>query len=250
MRARAVEKAPPLDKPRTTESARAIAPEETAERAPQPFTAVYALEWHGITAGYSTLTLTEPSPGTYVYRSTNRARGVFKLAFPDAISERSTFRIVRGRVEPLEYLEDDGRGRQEQNVTLHFDWKARRVRGEAGSKTVDQPLETGTQDPLSVQIALMRRLAAGESPTHFLLFDKTETAEYHYTREGKVSVGTPLGQLDTIVYRSDRPDSDRMMRFWLAPSLGYLPVKAERKRRGSTEFELHIRKLTPRPGAA
>jgi Protein of unknown function (DUF3108) len=217
----------------------------SARHAPSLFTAVYALEWHGLTAGYSTLSLTEPSPGQYVYSSVNRARGVVRLFFPDAISERSTFRIEDGRVEPLEYREDDGPSRQKDNVALQFDWKAKQVHGNAGAKSVTQPLETGTQDPLSVQIALMRELTAGRSPTHFLLFDKTEAAEYHYTREGNVALDTPLGRLETVVYRSDRPDSDRVMRFWLAPTLGYLPVRAERKRRGKTEFELRIHDLTP-----
>src|SRR6185437_6406115 len=59
---------------------------------PPLFTAVYGLEWHGLTAGYSTLSLTEPSPGRYVYSSVSRARGVVRLVFPDPISERSTFR--------------------------------------------------------------------------------------------------------------------------------------------------------------
>lgn len=215
--------------------------------APQPFTAVYALAWRGITAGYSTLSLTERRPGEYVYSSVSRARGIVRLVFPDPISESSTFRIAEGRIEPLEYREDDGQSRRSQNVALEFDWAARSVHGNAGGKAVHQPLETGTQDPLSVQIALMRELAAGRSPTHFLLFDKTEASEYHYTREGKVVLDTPLGHLETIVYRSDRPDSDRVMRFWLAPSLSYLPVRAERRRRGKTEFELNIRNLTPRP---
>ncbi len=218
---------------------------DAAGRAPQLFTAVYAFRWHGLTAGYSTLSLTEPSRGQYVYSSVSRARGPIRLWFPDPIIERSTFRIEDGRVEPLEYQEDDGPSRKEQNVALKFDWKAKEVHGNAGAKSVAQPLETGTQDPLSVQIALMRELTAGKSPTHFLLFDKTEAVEYHYTHEGNETLDTPLGRLETVVYRSDRPDSDRVMRFWLAPTLGYLPVRAERKRRGKTEFELRIRDLTP-----
>ena len=215
--------------------------------APRPFTAVYAFQWHGITAGYSTLSLTEATPGKYVYSSVSRARGVVRLLFPDPISESSTFRIAKGNVQPLEYSENDGQSRRDQNVALRFDWDGKEVRGTAGTKIVEQPLEAGTQDPLSVQVALMRELVAGNSPTQFLLFDKTEAAEYHYTREGQVTLDTPLGRLDTVVYRSDRPDSDRVMRFWLAPTLGYLPVRAERKRRGKTEFELRIRELSPKP---
>lgn len=215
--------------------------------APRPFSAVYAFQWHGITAGYSTLSLTEASPGKYVYSSVSRARGLVRLAFPDPIVESSTFRIADGRIEPLEYREDDGPSRSEQNVALQFDWNSKEVHGTAGNRTVEQPLEKGTQDPLSVQVALMCELAAGNSPTHFLLFDKTAAAQYHYTREGEITLDTPLGRLETVIYRSDRSDSDRAMRFWLAPSLGFLPVRAERKRRGKTEFELRIRELLPKP---
>ncbi len=211
--------------------------------APQPFTAVYALEWHGLSVGDSTLTLGQIAPATYEYRSVNRARGLFHLAFPDPISERSVFTVVNGHVAPLSYGEDDGRTRADQNVTLQFDWKTGRVRGMQDGKPVDQPLESGTQDPLSVQIELMRDLAAGSRPTHFLLFDKDEAEQYRYTRERTESLDTPLGRLDTVVYRSDRQGSDRVMRLWLAPSLGYMPIQAERWRKGKSEFELHIRSL-------
>ncbi len=219
---------------------------------PQPFTALYALDWHGLTAGNSTLTLEQIAPATYEYRSVNRARGLFRLAFPDPISERSVFALVDGHVQPLSYGEDNGPGRTDQNVALQFDWKGGRVRGTQDGKPVDRPLESGTQDPLSVQIELMRDLAAGGSPMHFLLFDKDAAKQYRYTRERGERLDTALGRLDTVVYRSDRPGSDRVLRLWLAPSLGYLPVQAERRRKGKVEFELHIRKLDrgPAPAAA
>ncbi len=218
------------------------------ESALEPFTATYALEWHGLTAGSSTLTLKQVRPQTYEYLSVNRARGMFRLAFPDPISERSVFTIADGHVRPLYYGEDNGRDRYEQTVMLQFDWQARRVRGTQDAKPVDQPLETGTQDPLSVQIELMRELAAGGLPATFLLFDKDEAKQYHYTRERAETLDTPLGRLDTVVYRSDRPGSDRIMRLWLVPRLGYFPVQAERRRKGKVEFELRIRKLTGGPG--
>jgi hypothetical protein len=216
----------------------------------QPFTAVYQLEWHGLIAGYSTLTLSQPTPGTYEYSSVNRARGIFRLAFPDAISERSRFRVVRGHVEPLAYQEDNGPGRAKQNVSLTFDWAAGRARGSASEKPVDQPLEPATQDPLSVQVELMRDLIAGEAPTHFLLFDHDAAKQYNYTREGTETLDTAMGRFDTVIYRSDRPDSDRVMRLWLAPALGYLPVQAVRWRKGKIEFELHIHELQRSPAPA
>lgn len=213
---------------------------QAAESGPAPFTAVYALKWHGFTAGRSTVTLRQTGPGTYEYRSVNRARGLFRLAFPHAITETSHFEIVDGHVRPLAYREVNGPNPNAPDVDLHFDWNDRQAWGVQHGKPVNQPLQPGTEDPLSVQVELMRDLEAGASPTSFLLFDQDRAKQFHYTREGTARIDTALGSLATVIYRSDRPGSDRILRMWLAPRFGYLPVKAERLRNGSTEFELDI----------
>jgi hypothetical protein len=212
-------------------------------KAPDPFTATYNVEWKGMTAGTSMLELTRDGDN-YVYRSKNLARGVFKIAFPDAITQTSTFHIDKsGNVQPQKYESDDGSKKTDRDVTLTFDWDAKRARGTAEDKPVDSPLKPGTQDALSVQIQLMMELAAGKSPTSFWLIDKNEAKEYQYTREKTESLDTPLGKLDTIVYKSQRTGSDRFMRFWLAPSLGYVPVKAERRRGDRLDFALRLKDL-------
>src|ERR1700674_1893141 len=72
-------------------------------QAPAPFVAKFAIEWKGITAGYSQLELTRSAPNAYTYKSRNMARGIFRLAFPDAISQISNFSIVDGEVRPSAY---------------------------------------------------------------------------------------------------------------------------------------------------
>jgi hypothetical protein len=210
---------------------------------PAPFLAKFAIEWKGLTAGYSTLELTRTALDTYTYRSRNVARGIFRLAFPDAISQTSTFSIVSGAVRPSSYEADDGTRNSDQAVTLQFDWHTRRVKGTAAKKPVDVALEPGTQDAMSVQIALMVELAAGRSPTSFWLMDNDEIKEYQYVREGSDTLNTPIGKLDAVIYRSERAGSDRVTRLWLAPQLGYLPVRAERRRKDKIDFELTIREL-------
>src|SRR5665213_386578 len=122
-----------------------------AQDAPLPsaFVAKFAIEWHGITAGYSQLELTRSAPNTYTYRSRNLARGIFRLAFPDAISQVSEFVLVEGEVRPSSYHADDGSRDSGKSVDLKFDWQARRATGSAANKSVDIALASGTQDPLS-----------------------------------------------------------------------------------------------------
>ena len=47
---------------------------------PQPFKITFGVEWRGMSAGTSTLELTRRSANEYTYRSSNTARGFFRLA--------------------------------------------------------------------------------------------------------------------------------------------------------------------------
>jgi hypothetical protein len=213
------------------------------QEVPAPFVAKFAIEWKGITAGYTQLELTRSAPDTYIYKSRNAARGIFRLVFPDAISQISNLSITNGEVRPLSYHADDGSRNIGKSVDLKFDWQTGRITGVSEKKPIDIALRPGTQDSLSVQIALMRELAAGRAPKSFSLIDNDEIKEYRYVHEGTVTLDTPLGKLETVIYRSERTGSDRVTRLWLAPSLGYLPVRAERSRAGKIDFGLSIREL-------
>lgn len=208
------------------------------------FSATYNIEWRGVGAGTSTLELIRVGGSDYVYRSRNVARGLFRFAFPDAITQTSQFSLIDGAVVPSSYRADDGSSKTDRDISIQFDWKNGKGSGTSENKPVDVELKPGTQDTLSVQIALMLELSAGHSPERFWLLDKREMKEYHYTREGTVALTTPLGKIDTVVYRSERTGSTRVTRLWLAPSLGFLPVRAEQIRDGKREFALSIRTAT------
>jgi hypothetical protein len=98
-----------------------------------------------------------------------------------------------------------------------------------------------------VQIEQMRQQQAGLAPTQFKLFDKNEAKDYFYTRERTEVLNTPLGALETVVYRSDRPGSDRVTRLWLAPKLNYMPLQANRSRNGSVDLSMRITGVTYPP---
>jgi hypothetical protein len=148
--------------------------------------------------------------------------------------------MADGHVVPLEYQESGQARDHRDDVDLKFDQGTGRVHGMSQTHAIDQPLDEGIQDPMSVQIELMRRLQAGLAPTRFKLFDHDQAKEYIYTRERSEVLDTPLGKIDTLVYRSDRPGSDRVTRLWLAPTLNYLPLQANRSRNGSVDLSMRI----------
>jgi len=221
----------------------ARAADAPATHCPQAFKITLDVNWRGMGAGTSTLELTRESPTEYTYRSSNTARGLFRLAIPDTITQVSHIAIVDGKVRPSSYIGDDGSSSTEKDVSLKFDWNAMRVTGVAEDKPVDAALAPGVQDSLSVQVALMCALAAGESPKSFQLIDKTEVKEYQYTHEGNATLDTPAGKLQTVIYTSQRKGAKRLTRLWIAPSLGYLPVRAEQVNKGKRELQLQLRSV-------
>ena len=209
---------------------------------PVPFVATYTLAWHGVTAGTSTLRLRETAPQLYLYTSTDTAYGIFRLAFPHPLLQSSRFRINAGVVQPLSF-QAGGAG---NDVMAQFDWKAGQVTGMAKGKLLDLKLQAGTQDPLSVQIAIMLKLLGQDAPESFWMLNTDEIDRFQYVRHEESTLDTPLGKLRTILYTSHQPGSNKTTYLWLAPALHYMPARAEQRVKGSTQVALEIRAFTPK----
>jgi hypothetical protein len=203
----------------------------------KPFRATYSAEWKGMTAASSTVELKAAGTDTYTYSSVNTARGIFRMAFPDALTQVSTFRIVDGRVVPVSF---GGMDEKERPIDLTFDWQKKRVTGVAKDRPVDLELPEGAQDAMSLQIASLRNLATGKLQGTVWMIDANKLKEYELRLEGNERIQTALGELDTVVYVSKRANSDRLTRTWVAPALGYLPVKAESIRGKKVEVTLRL----------
>jgi hypothetical protein len=212
----------------------------------KPFQASYAWFWHGMNVAVSTLKLeqTAGAPGappgdTWVYASKSDPRGIGRM-FSERPTQQSILRVTESGVQPLHYKADDGTSSTKRDADVQFDWEHNRVTGVYEGVKVDMPLQPGIQDDLSVQIALMVELLAGRTPDQFLLLDKNSVREYRYTREGEESLSTPLGQLDTVIYRSQKKGSPRVTRFWCAPSLGYIPLRVEQKKGDEVQWTMQV----------
>lgn len=207
----------------------------------KPFRATYSAEWKGISAATSTLELRRAGSDTFVYETVNTPKGLFRMALPDSLTQASTFRLADGRIVPLNYRGSD---EKERPIDLAFDWDRKRVTGAAKGHSVDIEVPDAAQDPMSLQIASLRDLAKGNLQGTVALVDGDgKLKEYELRQEGKVEIDTALGTLQTIIYTSRRVGSDRLTRTWVAPALGYLPVKAERIRKSKVEFTLRVESI-------
>jgi len=195
----------------------------------KPFAATYSIAWHGMSAGAAELKLERLPDGRWSYQSQTSRRGLGRVIRLSelSMSQRSVFRFQYGQVIPESFTVDDGTANDSKDQDLTFDWVARHVRGIAERKPVDLPIQPGLLDELSVHVALMQALSDGRTPEGFVMIDGDHVKEYLYSAEGKERLQTAVGEYDTVIFRSSRPNSRKGTWFWCAPELGYLPLKIE-----------------------
>src|SRR5277367_7088154 len=69
-----------------------------------PFSAHYLAEWKSITVGSSDLELrADAQPGHYIYKWTITARGIFRLAYSNDVTQQSWFSVIDDHVRPEKY---------------------------------------------------------------------------------------------------------------------------------------------------
>ena len=205
-----------------------------------PFVAHYQADWKGISVGTSDIQLAQgPEPGHYLYTWTITARGIFRVAYRDDLVQKSWLTVTGDHVRPEKYFGKEGGS----TVELNFDWQNKRATGVSETKPVDLELKEGTQDVMSIQVEVMLDLKNGNLPKTFHIIDKDQLKEFNYSQEGSAKIRTAIGELDTVIVTSQRVGNNRILRMWFAPSLGFVPVQAERSRDGKVEIAMRIKSL-------
>jgi hypothetical protein len=205
----------------------------------EPFIATYNWIWNGMTVAETTVKLTRGDDGTWTYTSNSSPRGIGKL-MPQRPRTVSVLKVTDAGVRPLSYKGDDGTGSDGRKIDITYDWNAHRVTGVYEGTPVDLPLTAEVQDDSSVQIALMVELLRGRTPERFSVIDKNSVREYRYQREGEEILKTPLGEIATVIFSSQRANSPRVNRYWLAPDRGYLPMRVQQKRGDEVQWTMEI----------
>lgn len=223
-----------------------LAPSAHAEAAvPRPFSATYAVSYRGIGAGSITFDFArDAATGRYIYETHASPSTLARLFVSKAAMERSVMEIDDTGTRPIEWRLDDGKSGNEGDGELHFDWANNRVTGTVEGKPVELTAEPGTQDRSSISICVATALLRGIEPGTIPLIDDNRIKRYVYTKKEAATVDSALGKVETVLYESTREGgSSRTSRFWLAPSLEFLPVRAEQVRKGKVETVMVLQKL-------
>jgi Protein of unknown function (DUF3108) len=207
----------------------------------KPYTATYNGIWRGMTVAVSTLKL-EQTGDTWTFTSSSEPRGLGKLArgvFPPL--QVSVVRVTDQGVLPQSFKSSGGDA--DKGIELNYDWQTHRVRGVYEGTMVDLPLTPQVQDDGSVQLSLMVELLAGRTPQTVQLIDKNSVREYEFSRDGEETLTTPIGNVRTVVFKSQKKYSPRITRFWCAPDRGYVPMKVQQKIDNDVQWTLEIESL-------
>lgn len=204
--------------------------------APQPFSATYVVSYRGIEGGTLRMDLRHAAAtGHYVFETHVNPNVLARLFIGRDAVERTVLELTPQGMRPLSWETNDGKSGNKGDGRLQFNWQTHRVTGTYEGKPVDLPLAPGTRDRLSIQIVAMTALLRGEQPSTISMVNGDSIKEYTYTRGATEVLDTRLGKLDTVIFESTRTGSNRVSRVWHAPSLEYLPVRAEQIRKGKVE---------------
>lgn len=136
----------------------------------------------------------------------------------------------RGQVTPEGLAPTRFSDKYRSEVAAHFDREKGKVTFSAN--TPDVPLLAGAQDRLSILVQLAT-LIAGD-PAHYpqattiaiQTIGPRDADTWLFTVDKEETLALPGGELATLkLMRNPREEFDQKVELWLAPALGYLPVR-------------------------
>ncbi|MGD8341392.1 MAG: DUF3108 domain-containing protein [Gammaproteobacteria bacterium] len=199
------------------------------------YVAEYEVRYKGRRVARAEFSVAASPSGGYVFQSSTRARGVWRLASPNPAIDTSRFSLEDDRIIPNRFEFQDGSRKAEDSFSVEFDAAAgeARVSGPGGSGSYS--FEPGLLDRGSLQVALMRDLGRCMAPGPYRYVDDDGITSYDYERLEDLETDTGMGTLETVRFSQHREGSSRTTVLWLAPGMAYLPVRIEQIRGGEVE---------------
>lgn len=163
----------------------------------------------------------EHGGGRYRITETWKGRGIYSLAGEIVRSSRGA--VTPAGPRPDEFTDERSR-RSPTRAT--FDWGANVLTTYRKGATHTQALPEDAQDRLSFLLALAFA-APASGRTAFSVTDGGGVSRYVYEAVGRERVKLPAGEFEAlkVARRPERADDRRTTEIWLAPALGYLPVR-------------------------
>ena len=184
------------------------------------------------------LRLRQNDAGEWHYQLYAETRGIH-------LREDSWTTEVDGDIRPLRYRSDTKVLWSRERQHLTFDHLAQRVVGEVDGEDVNEPIGSTVYDALGYQLVLQQRLKAGIRDMEFDVFREDEVDDFAFRVVGEERLRIAGGTVDTLIVDQTAPlRRKERKRIWIAPELGFVPLRFTREEDGKIREEFRITGLT------
>ena len=95
-----------------------------------------------------------------------------------------------------------------------------------------------------MQIAIILNSQLGNNSSEYYILDRDKLLKVQVNNKEIVNIRVPFGEFDALEIDHVSEASDSINSLWLAPELGYIPVKIAQKKDGKTVFSASLAQLT------
>ena len=185
---------------------------------PAPLTLHFDFFYNGIKAAEIVETFT-PQNGEYIINSHAKATGLAKLLYGDVIRKSAGRIDSAAGLLPRRY--EAKRGKRAQRV-FTLDEEAGVLRLQKGEEKRQEPVPDAVL--VDYLTALYRPYVLQKmTPGKAAVTDGWRLSFYEYEAGEAEKIQTPLGEITAAPLSRESPRGERI--FWLAPEMGYIPVK-------------------------
>ena len=207
------------------------------------FDALYDFERGRMTIGETRIRLERTQDDIYRYTSHSEATGFIKLFVDDVIEEESVFHFENGKFRAVTYDYRHSGSSKNRDESIAYNWKDNVAQVNYRGHESSIELEPGALDRFLLQLAISVDASRDALPRVYRIIDNGRIKEYELKITREERVRTPAGEFDTV--RVERVDNtrDKSLKLWLAPELGYLPVRVEQEKRNEEPLRLILKRI-------
>ena len=210
---------------------------------PSEFQAIYNAQLKQVD-GQVMMTLKKEQDNLYSYEIITRPSGFWRVIIDGSIREKSTFVFNDGLVQSKTYeLTDTIRSKPRQSLAI-FDWDNLLLSGNYKDRKFELPLNIDVIERATLQIAIIANSQGPNLSSDYYILDRDKVLKVQVNKKDTVNVRVPFGEFETIEIQHRSEQSEITNSLWLAPELGYIPIKIAQKEDGKIVFSASLSQLT------
>lgn len=210
-----------------------------------PFKAEYAVSRNGSAIGQAHVVLSAARDGTWEFTTvTAGTKGLAGMVGAE-ITEVTRFRWVDGRPELVDSRYEQKVAFKDRKRHISVDAEHGKVHSDHEKGSADLAFSPNLIDRHGTVLALAADLTRGNvTDLTYTVADKQKVEPNVYREAGSESVDTPSGKYDARkIERVRTKNPGRITTTWLAPKLGYVPVRVVQTEPDGETLEMRLTKI-------